>query len=157
MPAPDTPGVLAPPPLIFAAALGLGWLLQRLLPQPVLPPAFAPWAGGVLIVAALGIAGAAVEEMRRARTAVDPYSPSTALVRTGPFARSRNPIYVGLILLALGIALLANALWCALLLLPAVAVLRRFVIAREEAYLERRFGEAYRSYRAATPRWLGLK
>jgi protein-S-isoprenylcysteine O-methyltransferase Ste14 len=154
MPTEDTPGVLAPPPLIFATALALGWLLQRLVPQPLLPGVVAPWVGGVLVVAALGIAGAAVWEMRRARTAVDPYSPSTALVRSGPFARSRNPIYVALILLSLGVAALVNALWSALLLLPAVAVLRRFVIAREEAYLERRFGEEYRTYRDATPRWL---
>ena len=150
----DTPGILAPPPLIFAAALVLGSLLNHVVPQAILPVALARWSGLVLIVAALVIAGAAVREMRRARTAVDPYTPSTALVRGGPFARSRNPIYVALILLSLGVALLANALWCALLLLPAVVVLRRFVIAREEAYLERRFGDEYRRYCAGTPRWL---
>lgn len=154
MSAKDTPGVLAPPPLIFATALVLGWLLDLMVPLAILPAALAGWAGGVLVVAALVIAAAAIREMRRARTAVDPYTPSTALVRTGPFTRSRNPIYVALILLSLGLALLANVLWCALLLLPAVIVLRRFVIAREEAYLEARFGDDYRSYRAATPRWL---
>ncbi len=150
----DTPGVLAPPPLIFATALVAGWLLDRVVPQPVLPGAIARWAGALLVVGALAIAAAALREMRRARTAVDPYTPTTALVRTGPFARSRNPIYVALIVLSLGLALLANALWCALLVVPAVIVLRGFVIAREEAYLERRFGEDYRSYCAATPRWL---
>lgn len=154
MSSPDTAGVLAPPPLIFAIALIAGWLLDRGVPLPILPGAVARWAGAVLIVAALVIAAAALREMRRARTAVDPYSPTTALVRSGPFARSRNPIYVALILLSLGLALLANALWCALLLLPAVIVLRRFVIAREETYLERRFGDDYRSYCATTPRWL---
>ena len=153
MPSPDTPGVIAPPPLIFAVALGLGWLLDRAVPQPALPGAVVPWAGGGLILAAVAIAAAAVWEMRRARTAVDPYSPSTALVCTGPFARSRNPIYLALTLLSLGIALLINALWCVLLVLPAFVVLRRFVVAREEAYLQRRFGDAYRRYCAATPRW----
>ena len=153
MPAQDTPGVLAPPPLIFALALILGWLLGRAVPLPFLPAAIAPWAGGGLIVAALVLAGAALREMRRARTAVDPYTPSTALVRTGPFARSRNPIYVALFLLSLGLALLINGPWCALLLVPALLVLRRFVIAREESYLHRRFGDDYRRYCAATPRW----
>ncbi len=154
MPSPqDTPGVLAPPPLIFAAALVLGWLLNRAVPLPLLPAAIAPWVGGVLVITALAIAAAAMREMRRARTAVDPYTPSTALVRTGPFARSRNPIYVALILLSLGLSLLANALWCGVLLLAAVIVLRRFVIAREEAYLERRFGDEYQRYCATTRRW----
>jgi len=154
MPPQDTPGVLAPPPLIFAGALILGWLLDRMVPQPVLPAAIAPWAGGVLVAAALALAGAAAREMRRIGTAVDPYTPSTALVLTGPFARSRNPIYVALVLLSLGLALLVNALWCAVLLLPAVIVLRRFVVAREEAYLERRFGDDYRRYCARTRRWV---
>ncbi len=149
----DTPGVLAPPPLIFATALVLGWLLDRVVPLPLLPAAIAPWAGGVLVIVALAIAAGAIREMRRARTAVDPYTPSSALVRTGPFARSRNPIYVALFLLSLGLSLLVNALWCGALLLPAVIVLRRFVIAREEAYLERRFGDEYRRYRASTRRW----
>ncbi len=150
----DTPGVLLPPPTIFAAAVVLGWLLDDVVRQPALPSAIAPWAGSVLIVAGLGLAAAALREMRRARTAVDPYKPSTALVRTGPFARSRNPIYVALFLLSLGLALLTNALWCVVLLVPAVIVLRRFVIAREEAYLERRFGDEYRDYCAATRRWV---
>lgn len=150
----DTPGILAPPPLIFATPLVLGSLLDHVVPLAILPGALARWSGFVLMVAALVIAAAAMREMRRARTAVDPYTPSTALVRSGPFARSRNPIYVALILLSLGVALLANVLWCALLVLPAVVVLRRFVIAREEAYLERRFGDEYRSYCADTPRWL---
>ncbi len=150
----DTPGVLAPPPLIFAAALVLGALLDRVVRLPILPPGLAVWVGAVLVAAALVLAAASVREMRRARTAVDPYKPSAALVRTGPFARSRNPIYVALFLLSLGVALLANALWCVVLLVPAVIVLRRFVVAREEAYLERRFGEEYRSYCAATRRWL---
>ncbi|MFI5210728.1 MAG: methyltransferase family protein, partial [Gemmatimonadales bacterium] len=67
---------------------------------------------------------------------------------------SRNPMYVGMTLLYLGIALWANSLW-PLLLLPAVlVVMRRGVIAREEAYLERRFGDEYRSYRARVRRWL---
>ena len=150
----DTAGVVAPPPLIFAAALVAGWLLNRAVPLPLLPGAAAPWVGGALVLAALALAAASLREMRRARTAVDPFKPSTALVRSGPFGRSRNPIYVALVLLSFGVALAVNAAWCALLLLPALAVLRRGVVAREEAYLQRRFGEEYRQYCATTPRWL---
>jgi protein-S-isoprenylcysteine O-methyltransferase Ste14 len=153
MAGPDTAGVLAPPPAIFATAFVAGWLLGRVLPWPILPAAIAFWAGFVPGIAALAIAVAAWREMRRARTAVSPYTPSTALVRTGPFAYSRNPLYVALILLSLGLSLLVNTLWC-VLLLPAMVVLRRGVIAREEAYLQRCFGEDYRLYCATTRRWL---
>jgi len=154
MPAADTAGVLAPPPLIFAAALGAGWLLGLAVPCRILPAVLAPWAGGVPIVAALVLAGAALREMRRAGTAVDPYKPTTALIRSGPFAFSRNPLYLALVALSLGLTLFANTVWCALLLIPALVVLWWGVVAREEAYLERRFGEDYRLYCAHTRRWL---
>jgi protein-S-isoprenylcysteine O-methyltransferase Ste14 len=80
--------------------------------------------------------------------------PTTALVTEGPFRYSRNPIYVALTLLYVGVALLINALWILLLIVPAVLVLRYGVIAREEAYLARKFGDAYRQYMAQVRRWL---
>jgi len=80
--------------------------------------------------------------------------PTTALVTEGPFRYSRNPIYLALTLLYVGVALLINALWILLLVVPAVLVLRYGVIAREEAYLTRKFGEAYRQYMAQVRRWL---
>jgi protein-S-isoprenylcysteine O-methyltransferase Ste14 len=150
----DTPGVVAPPPLIFATPLVLGWLLDRVVPVRMLPAAIASWAGGVLMLAALVVGVAALWEMRRAGTAVNPGKPATSLVGTGPFAYSRNPLYGALFLLSLGLSLSANALWCVLLLVPAMVVLRRGVIAREEAYLQRRFGDDYRRYCAAVRRWL---
>jgi len=150
----ETAGVVAPPPLIFGAALVTGWLLNWVVPAPVAPAAFARGAGGLLAVMALGVAVSAFQEMNRAATTVNPYSPTTSLVRRGVFAYSRNPLYLSLIALSLGLALLTNALWCVVALVPAVAVLRLGVISREEAYLERRFGEQYRRYCAATRRWL---
>jgi protein-S-isoprenylcysteine O-methyltransferase Ste14 len=80
--------------------------------------------------------------------------PTTALVTEGPFRYSRNPIYVALTLLYVGVALLINALWILLLVVPAVLVLRYGVIAREEAYLTRKFGDAYRQYTTQVRRWL---
>jgi protein-S-isoprenylcysteine O-methyltransferase Ste14 len=154
MAAPDTAGVVAPPPLIFTVAFVVGWLLGRVFPWPILPAAIAFWAGFVPALASLALAVAAFREMHRARTAVSPYTPTTALVRTGPFALSRNPLYVSLILLSLGLALMVDTMWCVLMLLPVLVVLRRGVVAREEAYLERCFGEDYRLYCATTRRWL---
>ncbi len=150
----ETARVVAPPPLIFGTALVTGWLLNWLVPAPVAPVAFARGAGALLAAGGLAFGVMAWRELGRAATAVNPYRPTTSLVRSGAFAYSRNPLYVALIALSLGAALLANALWCVVALVPAVAVLRLGVISREEAYLERRFGEQYRVYRAATRRWL---
>jgi protein-S-isoprenylcysteine O-methyltransferase Ste14 len=150
----DNARVVVPPPLLFVAAFALGWLLNRAIPLPVLPAAPARVLAPLFGLAALVIAAAAWRELRRAGTPVNPYKPTATLVRSGPFAYSRNPLYLSLILLSLGLALALNAAWCVAALVPVVVVLQRGVIAREEAYLLRRFGDAYRSYCAATRRWL---
>jgi protein-S-isoprenylcysteine O-methyltransferase Ste14 len=150
----DSAGVAVPPPLVFVVAFAAGWLLNLAIPLPILPATLAHVLAPVFGLAALAIAAAAWRELRRAGTPVDPYKPSTALVTGGPFAYSRNPLYLSLILLSLALALVLNAAWCVAALVPGVAVLRRWVITCEEAYLLRRFGDAYRSYCAATRRWL---
>ena len=150
---PDIPHVIAPPPLIYALPLFAGLLLHHFLPQPVLPPRWAHILGPVGV--GLGLIGLpAVLAFRQAGTHPQPWRPTTALVVTGPYRLSRNPMYVGFTLLYLGISLWVNALW-PLVLLPFVLVLMsRGVVAREERYLERRFGDAYRSYCARVRRWL---
>src|SRR2546421_583789 len=91
---------------------------------------------------------------RRGGTPPNPFNPPTALVTQGPYRFTRNPMYVGWVFISLGADLLARAL-CPLVLLPAVIFLTgRRVIALEEAYLERRFKDEYRAYRARVRRWL---
>jgi protein-S-isoprenylcysteine O-methyltransferase Ste14 len=80
--------------------------------------------------------------------------PTTAIVTKGPFRYSRNPLYVSLTLLYLGVALIINVLWIVLLVVPVLVVMQRGVIGREEAYLERKFGEKYLSYKARVRRWV---
>ncbi len=150
---PDIPGVIAPPPLIFGVPLLLGLLLHNFLPRALLP---APWpgilgpAGVVLGLLALP----ALFAFRRAGTHPEPWKPTTALVISGPYRFSRNPMYVGMTFLYLGITCWVNTLW-PLPLLPLVLLVMRYgVIAREEAYMERLFGEEYRAYRARVRRWL---
>jgi protein-S-isoprenylcysteine O-methyltransferase Ste14 len=152
--APDTANVLLPPPLIFLAALVAGLLLHHVLPIHWLPAAWADWIGGALVGIAVAIGLSGVLALRAARTAIDPRKPTTAIVQAGPYGFSRNPLYVALILLCVGIAALSNALWILPLLIPAILVLRIGVIRREEAYLERKFGDAYRAYRARVRRWI---
>ena len=80
--------------------------------------------------------------------------PSTTVVTTGLYRLSRNPIYLGLAALYLGLAFAANSGWAVILLLPILAVMRYGVIAREERYLEAKFGDDYRAYKARVRRWL---
>jgi protein-S-isoprenylcysteine O-methyltransferase Ste14 len=151
---PDSSGVMLPPPFIYLVGLGIGWLLDAWYPLGRIPDT-ARWVlGGTLGVAGLGIMLSALRLMRRAGTAINPTKPTTRLVLAGPFRFTRNPLYLSLLLIYGAIAVLTNGIW-GLVLLPAVIVtLQRVVISKEEAYLERRFGEEYRSYRARVRRWI---
>ena len=149
----ETSGVVAPPPLLYAVPLAAGLVVQHYRPQPVLPSA----AGRVLGIGFVGlgfIAFAAVAAFRRAGTSPNPWKPVSALVVSGPYRWTRNPMYVGLTLWYLGITAWVNALWPLLALPMALLTMHYGVIRREEAYLERQFGEEYRRYKATVRRWL---
>ena len=150
----DKPGVIAPPPVIYLAGLGLGFLLDALLPSVDLPNALSLPLGIVLIVAGVALQSTFIAAFRRAGTNIDPYKPVKAIVTDGPYRLTRNPGYLGFTLVASGIAVLAEAVWIFAALVPTIALMNRGVIAREERYLERKFGEEYTSYRARVRRWI---
>jgi protein-S-isoprenylcysteine O-methyltransferase Ste14 len=156
----DHAGIAVHPPVLAAAALGAGLLLDWLWPLPLaslgLDPGGAarPAAGAVVLALGFGLAGWAALHFRAAGTELPTWRPSTALVAAGPYRWSRNPIYVALLLVLGGVALLLDSLWLVALLVPVWAALRFAVIAREEAYLERRFGDDYRRYKTRVRRWL---
>jgi protein-S-isoprenylcysteine O-methyltransferase Ste14 len=150
-------GVRLPPPLLFLGALVFGIVLEWLWSLgwlDSLPPPLRYWLGGGLFLAGAALLASAIRLFRRAGTAIPPWEPSTTLVTTGVYRLSRNPIYLGMILIYVGIALVFAASWAFLLLVPVLLALEIEVIRREEAYLERRFGEAYRQYRHKVRRWL---
>jgi protein-S-isoprenylcysteine O-methyltransferase Ste14 len=150
---PHRPGVVAPPPAIYAAALVVGLVLDRVWHVHVLPPGVARVLGPLLL--ALSLVGLpAILAFRRHRTSPNPYRPSTTLVTDGPYRLSRNPMYVGFTLMYLGVALWADALWPLVLLPVVLLVMQRGVIVREERYLETVFGDEYRAYRARVRRWV---
>ena len=151
---PDNPGVIAPPPLIYAGALLLGILANRLSPIPFLPRGLSRALGWPLIVGGLVVGSLGVREMNRAGTNVDPYRPATAIVTGGPYRFTRNPLYLSMTLIYCGITARANALPAALLLPFVFRLMRRGVIEREERYLERKFGDEYLSYKARVRRWV---
>jgi protein-S-isoprenylcysteine O-methyltransferase Ste14 len=150
----DTAGVVAPPPLIYLAALVVGLALSALWPTPFLPRGLGYVIGGLLIVVAVGLLFWGARVMRRAGTPVSTRQATKALVTTGPFRLSRNPLYVSLTLWYLGIAIATQALWAILLLVVVLVVMRYLVVDREERYLERKFGAEYMRYKARVRRWL---
>lgn len=150
----DSPGVLARPPLILLGALLLGLALDWAWPAPFLPSAIQYTAGAALIALAGTLAGSAIRCFVRAGTNVPTNRPATALVIAGPYRFSRNPIYVGMITLLLGIGIMVDSPWL-VALVPAFALILRYgVIAREELYLEAKFGDSYRAYKSRVRRWL---
>lgn len=165
---PDTPGVIAPPPLIYLGFLLLGWGLAELGARPEAIASRLGWLAtgfgldmpvrrGValtLIVAGLVLDGAAAGLFRRRGTAVEPWKPSTALVQDGLYRFSRNPIYVGFAITYAGFAIAMDSAVALFLLLPCLAVVDQFVIQREERYLTAKFGADYDAYRGKVRRWL---
>ncbi|HXQ67034.1 MAG TPA: isoprenylcysteine carboxylmethyltransferase family protein [Alphaproteobacteria bacterium] len=151
----DIPHVVAPPPLLFLGWLAAGLALDWLWPLGRLSAGLWHYVIALPLVLAgllIGLLGA--RQLRRARTEVSPYRPATTLVTGGIYGFSRNPLYLSLTLLFLGIAAAANGVWSLLFVLPCLLVIRYGVIAREEAYLERKFGQSYRAYKARVRRWL---
>jgi protein-S-isoprenylcysteine O-methyltransferase Ste14 len=150
-------GAIARPPFLYLACLLLGLVLDHVLPLPLTLPeaALIRWpVGGGLIVVGLAIVAAGIRNFSRAATPVPSNKPVRALVTTGIHRWSRNPIYVGMFLLYAGVGLAARSPWVLVLALPLAITLRYGVVAREEAYLERRFGDPYRDYKARVRRWL---
>jgi protein-S-isoprenylcysteine O-methyltransferase Ste14 len=150
----DNPGVIALPPLLYVGTFAIALVLNWVLPIPILPLPIAFWLGIALLVAGGSLAFWGQRTMRRAGTNVNPTRPTTAIVTSGPFRVSRNPLYVALTLLYLGLAFAVNSLWPALALVPLLLVMHHGVVLREERYLDAKFGDSYRAYRSSVRRWL---
>jgi protein-S-isoprenylcysteine O-methyltransferase Ste14 len=150
----DNPGVIAPPPLIYAGALAIGLLANRMYPVSFLPRVLRRMLGWSLIVGGFAIGSLGLRQMRRAGTNVDPREPTTEIVTEGPFRFTRNPLYLSMTLIYSGITALADALPAALLLPVVLHVMQRGVIEREESYLEHKFGDEYLNYKARVRRWI---
>ena len=153
-----TAGVIARPPLLFLAALLLGFALDHLLPLAVVVPRGGELAHrmipSTLILIGLALAAAGIRNFARAGTPVPSNQPVRALVTTGVHGWSRNPSYTGMFLIYGGIGIAVRSPWILVLALPLALTIRHGVVAREEAYLDRRFGGAYLDYKFRVRRWL---
>jgi protein-S-isoprenylcysteine O-methyltransferase Ste14 len=150
----DSSGVKVPPPLFYVAGLAAGVALELAFPidrPPLVITVVVAVIGGALWLA---LDGAAMLLFVRAGTSMVPMNPSTALVTTGPYRFTRNPMYLGVAFLYIALAVAFGVIW-ALIVLPVVlAAVDRLVIPREEAYLEAKFGEPYRDYKSRVRRWV---
>ena len=152
----DTAGVIAPPPLLYGAALATGLALHFLVFRvPIgLPAALRFGLALALVLAALVLIVGALTGFRRAGTPAEPWHPSTAIVTDGIYGYTRNPMYVAMTFFYAAIALVADSLVTLLLLVPLLIVVHYGVVLREERYLEKKFGDAYRRYKSAVRRWI---
>ena len=152
----DVAGVIALPPLIFLGFLATAALLEAVVPLPVLAaPVFSRYlAGAALAVVGFVVMSMAAGRFQAAGTNIPPNLPTTALVVDGIYRRTRNPLYLAMILVYLGLSVAAGSFWAIGLVVPLVWVINTGVIAREERYLERKFGGAYRAYKARVRRWV---
>src|SRR5262245_8454225 len=150
----DRPGIVAPPPVLYLGALAAAFLLRWFWPLPFWGREVAVWFGIALVLVGLAIGVWGRQTMVRAGTNVDPRRPATAVVTSGPFRFSRNPLYVGLTLIYLGITTALDTAWGLVLVVPLLVVMHQGVVRREERYLERKFGDGYRQYLAAVRRYL---
>ena len=152
-----TAGVIARPPLLFLAALLLGFVSDHLLPLPFPVPTIdlVRWLiADSLILIGLTLFAAGIRNFSQARTPVPTNEPTRALVTTGIHGWTRNPIYLGMFLVYGGVGIAVRSPSILILTLPLAVAIRYGVVAREEAYLERRFGDTYRDYKARVRRWV---
>jgi protein-S-isoprenylcysteine O-methyltransferase Ste14 len=155
-----TAGVIARPPLIFISALAFGVVFDRLLPLPfpLQDGSAALWIiASLLILLGLALMIAGIRNFSQAGTPVPTNQPTSALVTTGIHGWTRNPIYLGMFLLYGGIGIALRNPAILILALPLAFIIRHGVVGREEAYLERRFGESYRTYKTRVRRWWGRR
>jgi protein-S-isoprenylcysteine O-methyltransferase Ste14 len=151
----DTAQVIIRPPLAWGLAVIAGLALNWLVPLPFLPAGLlAGWLGALVFVLALALFAWAIVTVTRAGSNVPTYLPTTTIVESGPYRFTRNPIYLGMVLGLIGLAIAFDDLWLLMMLVPFVLVIRYGVVAREEAYLERKFADVYRGYRSRVRRWL---
>ena len=151
----DSAKVTFPPPFVYIGMVLLGLALDRVLPWSVDLTKIGRYVGGgLLIAAALAFLLAASGRFRKAGTELKPWKTTSAIVGEGVYAFTRNPMYLGMALFMAGLGLLFSSLSVILLVPFAIAIIQTQVIAREERYLEAKFGDEYRVYKSRVRRWI---
>jgi protein-S-isoprenylcysteine O-methyltransferase Ste14 len=151
---PDHPNVVIFPPLIPLSVLVVMLLLHWFWPLQISIQPAASALGAILCLVGIGCTVWGRVTLVKAKTNVSPLKPTTALATGGPFRFTRNPLYVGVSTLLLGLSLLIGTWWGIIVLAPAMFVLHYGVILREERYLEQKFGDSYVTFKRSVRRYL---
>lgn len=150
----STPGIKVPPPLIYVSALLIGIGLNKVWPIFLIPTFWAYTVGTALIIASLLIMPPVLVRFRRAGTTFDVRKAASALITDGPYRFSRNPTYVSLTMLYVGLGAVLNNVWILSLAIPVLLIIDLWIIRSEEKHLEEKFGNHYLQYQSAVRRWL---
>jgi protein-S-isoprenylcysteine O-methyltransferase Ste14 len=150
----DHANVRIAPPILTLLHIIAAFLLAWLIPLPFAVPSIVKYIGFALVVIGFLFGLGAVIAFRRARTTLDPYHPVSSIVTSGVYGFSRNPIYLGFLLMVIGIPLNFGTYWGMILAPIFVLFCNKLVIEHEEAYLEKKFGERYTSYKSRVRRWI---
>ena len=151
----DNANAVVRPPIAWVLALVAGLGADRLYPLRFVPGSVSgAWVGGAIFAIAFALVIWAIVTIHKAGTRVETYKPTTTIVVNGPYRVTRNPIYIGMFLGLIGLAIAFDSLWILATLALVYLVIRYGVVAREEAYLERKFGDVYLGYKSRVRRWL---
>jgi protein-S-isoprenylcysteine O-methyltransferase Ste14 len=151
----DGATVRVPPPLVFMAAIALAVLLGWLWPRdPWIGGWFRHLFGGISIIGGVALIVTAMGRFRQTGQDPKPWLPSPEMITTGPYQFTRNPMYLGLTLITIGIGHVIGNGWFAITAVIALLAVQQLAVVHEEAYLERKFGDAYREYKKRVRRWL---
>jgi protein-S-isoprenylcysteine O-methyltransferase Ste14 len=152
----DRAAIIAPPPLLTVLCIASGIVIEHFRPFPLLP--------GLghsriticitLLFIAAALIGSAIREFKRHSEHPSPYKPTGTIMDSGIYSRTRNPIYVGFLIVVLAAAVAMNSLWIALSLVALFLLLHFGVVRPEERYLSGKFGSTYDDYRSRVPRWI---
>jgi protein-S-isoprenylcysteine O-methyltransferase Ste14 len=150
----DNPGVLIFPPLLFVLCVAVGFAAYLVRPSRFGLALGFRGLGVVVVLAAVALALWGRQTMRAAGTNIRPDLPATAIVSAGPFARTRNPLYLSLVAIYAGIGIMLASKTFLVFLVPLALVLHFGVVLREERYLDAKFGDVYRAYKSRVRRWV---
>ncbi len=151
----DNSGAIVHPPIAWALAILAGLGFDWLYPLRFVPASVSRvWAGSAMFAAGFALTVWAIVTIRKAGSRIETHMPTTTIISSGPYGLMRNPIYLGMMVALMGFAIGFNSLWFLAALAVFFCIIRYGVVAREEAYLERKFGGTYLSYKSRVRRWV---
>lgn len=153
----ESPNRFPWPPVLYVSAIAVAAILNYAYPLPWIGRPLSDFLfaiGCIMLVAVVAIDVAAMRTLSRAKTTVMPHRATAHLVTRGPYAFTRNPIYLGNTMLMIGIGFVSGIAWFPILAVAAAFVTQKLAIEREERHLTARFGKAYRDYKKKVRRWI---